>query len=854
LSNKYRNSKSAAFPEEENGSQIRTKKFSFTGSDRVNLPPPTIPGMISMSKQKTKSTDPTPDKKAVTPPTPKSNTPKKKGKKATCSKNTIKSADTRRKDTADKQKPKQQNITAVQAKNDTNTKQTRLPEQGDTMQRKRQKSASRYPSRKKRNDRPSSTADFTTDAMIQCRFSYSGTGYGFAEPIDTAAAEDIFIAPRDTMDAMTGDLVQVRITGQSRNRQNPEGEITAILEHSVSSIIGTLVQDDDGVYYVKPNNEKLRTPVYVPPKDIQTLGIQNNTKVEVIPGGMPYFIRSRNVTVQRRSANHGRRKRTAEKQENSPFFELTGRISAVFGDADTKEANYAAILHDSGIRTEFPPYVIKAAENVSAEILTGAGRQDNRNRIIFTIDGIGAKDLDDAISLKKTENGYILGVHIADVSHYVPFGSCIDNEARLRGTSVYFTDKVIPMLPQALSNHACSLNADTDKYAISCEITLDKTGKRIRTAVCRSLIRSAVRGVYEEVNDIFANGMSSIYYEKYSHVTDTLEAMRELYRLLAARSEDRGVMELESSEPEILLDDSGFPVEIRPRTRGDAEKMIEQFMLQANMAVAELLKSHELPCLYRIHDEPETEKIKSFAIFAHNLGLSTMDLADYDASDKAKQQLSEKLVSILSQAKEKGMGDIVSSVLLRSMMKAKYVSVCSPHFGLGVPVYCHFTSPIRRYPDLFIHNVLSHILPYTENGILTADTKLPQEAYPKQLAAECAACGISSTETEIAAQNAEWKIEDLYMVLYMSVHVGENFPVTVDSVVKAGIFVRCNNLAEGMLPASLIPDARINVSQYSFQWRGKVYHLGSRMILKLTEADPASGRITFAPPDTQQVE
>ncbi|MBE6569515.1 MAG: VacB/RNase II family 3'-5' exoribonuclease [Ruminococcaceae bacterium] len=721
-------------------------------------------------------------------------------------------------------------------------------EQDTAMQRRKQKSGRRAPeyARQNRKNRRVYTSD-GEDALIECKFSYSGSGYGFGEQLD-GNEEDIFISPRATMDAMTGDIVQVRITGSGRRGgQSAEGEVVAVTEHNVSSIVGTLLVTDDGVYHVIPDNEKLRTPVYVPAKDVETLGIGGNTKVEVIPDGMPYFVRSRNIAVQRRDSHdrRGKKGRRTEKREDTPFFELMGRISAVFGDAASREANYAAILHESGIRTEFPAYVTKAADNASAEVLTSAGRRDIRDRIIFTIDGAGAKDLDDAISLEKTDDGYILGVHIADVSHYAPFGSCIEGEARLRGTSVYFTDKVVPMLPKALSNHACSLNAESDKYALSCEITLDKAGNRVNTVVYKSRLQSTIRGVYEEVNDLLDKGEASAFADKYRTVADVLTDMRELYRILAARSEARGVMELESAEPEILLDETGFPVAIVPRVRGDAEKMIEQFMLQANMAVGELLNGLGLPCLYRIHDEPDGEKIKTFALFAHNLGLSVGDLTDYSGSDTEKRRLSEKLSGVLAQAKEKGIGEIVSSVLLRSMMKAKYVSVCSPHFGLGVPVYCHFTSPIRRYPDLFVHNVLSAVLPYAPEEVLTPATVLPPEAFPKQLAAECAACGISSTETEIAAQNAEWKIEDLYMALYMSAHIGEMFDVTVDSVIRQGIFVRCDNLAEGMLPASAIPDARLDPERMSFRWNGETYGLGSRMQLRLTEADAASGRITF---------
>ncbi len=685
------------------------------------------------------------------------------------------------------------------------------------------------------------TVQKITADLLPCKFSYSGRGFGFAVPVepDMRLGEDIFIAPKATMGAMSGDTVLVRVFRHPGQGHSAEGEVVEITERAVKTITGRLTVTRDYAA-VKPDNDKLRVLAYVAPEDCAAAGAKNGDKVEILPIGEDYFHRAQSITVRR------------SRHDQTPFFDTQGRIAVIFGSAAGREANYAAILHSSGIRTEFPPYVKTAAANAAEQPLTKAGRVDLRDRIIFTIDGADAKDLDDAISLDKLENGdWRLGVHIADVSHYVPYESCVEKEARARGTSVYFTDKVIPMLPEELSNGACSLNAGTDKYALSCEITLTPDGKRKHTVLYKSILRSAVRGVYSEINDLWASGNDSPFAEKYAHVTGTLAHMHTLYEILREVAADRGVMELEGSEAKILLNEDGYPIDVQKRERGDAEKMIEQFMLQANMGVAETLKACALPCLYRIHEEPEKEKLRAFAVYAHNLGLPTFGLTA-EPAETHTENLTDRLMGILAEAHKREIGDIVSSVLLRSMMKAKYVAEPKPHFGLGAETYCHFTSPIRRYPDLFVHSVLTAVLPYTPEGKLAADTALPPEAYPAMLAMAAPERGVSSTDTEITAQQAEWKIEDLYMALYMSDKVGQVFDVTVVSVMKFGLFVQCENLVEGLIPAPLFRDPVVNESFCTLRSEGTLYTLGTKMQARLVEADPASGRITFAPLDFEE--
>lgn len=684
---------------------------------------------------------------------------------------------------------------------------------------------------------------------VEGTFAYSGRGFGFCIPDENYGLPDIFIPPRMTMGAMSGDRITVKLNGRAEG-EKIEGEVVDV-EYTCDSIIGTLHRMR-GYSYVVPDSKRFGVIIYIPEAAADAVCDANSDllKVEVRPYEEEFFTRTRSITV------HG--------PYDMPYFDTMGCIANVFGSALTKDANYAAILYSSGIRTEFPEAVLRHADDVSREeILPVENRTDLRDKRILTIDGAGAKDLDDAISLERDGGNWILGVHIADVSHYVRQNTPTEYEARERGTSVYFTDKVVPMLPESLSNGACSLNAGTDKYALSAEITLAPDGRRVRTKIFKSIIRSTVRGVYDEVNALFADGESSVYYDKYREVFPMLTDMFELYKILAENSRERGVMELEDSEAVILLDGDGKPAEIVRRERGDAEKLIEQFMLQANYGVAETLKTLDLPCLYRTHDKPDREKMQAFAVFAHNLGLDTRGiyteeklpkrLRDMDDDDdkpvsmKEIAALSAKLMGILEDADERGIGGIVSTVLLRSMMKAKYQSVCAPHFGLGAPVYCHFTSPIRRYPDLFVHTVITAVLEKTGLPYLDRFSGEIEKTCIGELAAAAYDRGESSSDAELRAQTAERDITDLYMAIYMSDKLGQEFDVTVCSVIRSGMFVQCDNLVEGFIPAACWKDAKVNDEFMTLTADGTVYTLGSRLTAVLYDVDIAAGKITFEP-------
>ena len=500
-------------------------------------------------------------------------------------------------------------------------------------------------------------------------------------------------------------------------------------------------------------------------------------------------------------------------------------VIASFGAAYTKEANYAAILAESGIPTDFTKEELAEADFFASRPLSDEGRE-RRDEIIFTIDGEGAKDLDDAVSLRKIRGGWQLGVHIADVSAYVPERTHLDRAAMARGTSVYFTDKVVPMLPPALSNDACSLNAGEDKYALSAIINLDEKGEIKSTRVIPTIIRSRVRGVYSEVNKIFSEEADGATRVKYKAVIPTLMRMRELYLVLAEKSAKRGAMELESEEAEILLGERGEPVDIIKRERGDAERLIEQFMLTANEAVARLLSERGVPCVYRIHEAPPPEKLANFLDYAHSLGFDATVISERHsaASDFAR---------LLGLAAQRDMLAQVSYTMLRSMSKAKYSEVRHSHFGLALDYYCHFTSPIRRLSDLATHRIIHKVL---------IEGKRPElyEKYARRVA-------VAATDAEIRAVSAERRIENLYKVIYMSDKIGMEFDAVINSITSFGFFAVLENTCEGLVPIGELPGVfSFDEKNLLLRSRHVTYHIADRVRIRVEEADIIRGKLRFS--------
>ena len=516
-----------------------------------------------------------------------------------------------------------------------------------------------------------------------------------------------------------------------------------------------------------------------------------------------------------------------------PLFDgdrICVKVIECLGKHTSKEANYRAILREHSIPSYFDDIILKEAEDASSEPISAQGRVDLRDKCIFTIDSASAKDLDDAISIEKTDTGFILGVHIADVSHYVREGSLLDNEAMSRGTSVYFTDKVVPMLPSALSNGACSLNGGVDRYALSAIITLDMQGNIKDTYLCNSIINSKARGVYSELNDIISNGEKSEFYAKYRHIVGDFGKMLELYRILKDKSERSGAMDLESDEAEIILDESGHPIEIVKRERGESERLIEQFMLCANRAVAEFLFKHNLPCVYRVHENPDPDKIRAFSIFASNLGIDTSSIRDVENITPLS------LSAVLESAREKGKADVISGVLLRSLMKAKYLHEPKGHFGLATKLYCHFTSPIRRYPDLTVHRIVKK---YLEDCV--------DKSSVSKLSALAERAAKRSSENELRALYAEREIDELYKAVYMGDFIGEEMDATISSVTSFGFFAKCDNLCEGLVPLnSLGAPFYFDEASLTLSSGRRTFALGQRVKIRVVDSDVVTRRVTFS--------
>ncbi len=649
-------------------------------------------------------------------------------------------------------------------------------------------------------------------------------GFGFLTPDARYASfyeEDLFIGRDNTGGAMNGDTVMVRVTeskcddrrggrGQRfsdrRESHRTEGAVIRIMHRALTTVIGTLYVELPRTrkgaprYYVEPDNMKITCIVNIPAKDLGDASVGDKVECELL------------------------------KYPKPDYPEALGRITYVFGDTMSRAANYEVILRENGIRGEFAPEVEEEAARESAKPLSPDGRLDLRDRIIFTIDSAEAKDLDDAISLERTEDGYLLGVHIADVSEYVKAGSMIDDEAFLRGTSVYFADKVVPMLPKALSNGSCSLNGGEDRYALSALISLDKNGN-ITGCECReTLINSKLRGVYAELNDILEKKEASAYFEKYTMLfPDVYPAMVELYEILDKKNRAKGALELETAEPKFILDAEGYPVDIVKRERGISECLIEQFMLCANEAVASWLYEMQMPCIYRVHEEPPMDKIQTFSEFAYNLNLDIRPL-------KHKQLRPLDMQAVMNEAKEKGLDPILSTVMLRSLAKAKYSRTQGIHFGLATEFYCHFTSPIRRYPDLSVHRIVKMVL----RGQMDDANLRRMEAFAEKSA-------VQSTECEIRALTAERAIEDLYKVLYMQNSVGMEFDGIISSVTSFGFFVELDNTCEGLVSIqSLDGYFDFNEKNLSLTCGRTQYKLGMPVHVRIERADLITRKIDMS--------
>lgn len=627
----------------------------------------------------------------------------------------------------------------------------------------------------------------------------SKNGYGFVSL--EGQERDIFIPSGSSLGAIDGDYVDI-VYRKYRNfdgEEKTEGRVLRIAQIGRRTVIGSLCEElvRHGrryfrVYYVQPDDPRLS----LTPRVSELGGATVGDKVEAL---------------LRRDGT------------DRPDCDIV----RVFGRDGTREASYEAILAECDIITEFTPDELSQAERAAAEPISLDGRDDLRGEVIFTIDGEGAKDLDDAISLRRLPSGgWRLGVHIADVSHYVPERTPLDRCVMQRGNSVYFIDKVVPMLPTALSNAACSLNALEDKYAISASISLDAEGNITDLKLRPTVICSRVRGVYSEVNRLLSGEGDADLKKKYKSVLPTLIKMQELYELLLKKSKSRGSIDFDADEAVITLGADGLPVAIERRERGISERIIEQFMLTANEAVASYLYNKGIPCVYRIHEPPPKEHFDDFLSYLESLGF---DVRSLRKGEPTSAQLSE----LLSVAESRGLAEPVSYTMLRAMSKARYSEQKQAHFGLGIADYCHFTSPIRRLSDLATHRIIRRVLFEGKRADLYS-------SYARRAA-------VAATEGELRAVTAERRIEDLYKVIYMSGQVGRVFDATVSSITSFGMFCTLDNTCEGLLPISEMPGV------FSFDERNltlrsayKTYRIAERVRVRLEEANITRGKLRFS--------
>ena len=635
--------------------------------------------------------------------------------------------------------------------------------------------------------------------IAQGVFSETSSGYGF---VNIGEGErDIFIPESECRDAVGGDTVKISYhtyTSQD-GEERTEGRILEILEYAKKLVIGTVDNDVVRMHkrrinrlFIITDDGKIKRKIYL----LDDGGAKRGDKVAA-------------KLIRGASYAHS----------------LEANVVENFGDTYSKEANYAAILAECGIDTAFTEDELRQAKKASLTPIEHEGRVV-RDEVIFTIDSESAKDLDDAISIKILDTGYELGVHIADVSVYIEEKSALDRLVMARGTSVYFTDKVVPMLPKDLSNGACSLHPGGEKYTLSAIITLNQAGEITDTRIEPSVIKSRVKGIYSEINRIYAGEADEKLLEKYAECLDSLEKMHKLYTILAKKSKLRGAVELESSEAQIILNDKGEPTDIVKRERGDAERMIEQFMLTANEAVATLLKEKEIPCVYRVHEPPPADKLSEFIRYAHNLGFDT----SYINAEKCAPR---DLARLIEEASERGIGEAVSYACLRSMSKAAYSDINRAHFGLGIEKYCHFTSPIRRLSDLATHRIIHKVL----------FEQKPAQRY-KSYAKRAAA---AATDGELRAVNAERRIDNLYKVIYMSDRIGESYPAMITSVAPFGIFATLENTCEGLIPLSTIEGNYVFDEQnLSVRSSKNVFRIGDVITVRVEEADILRGKLRFS--------
>lgn len=605
---------------------------------------------------------------------------------------------------------------------------------------------------------------------------------------------DIFI-PHDKLGAAyDGDRVIVRIDNIKNEHGNREGHIESVAKRGNSRIIGVVTGKKRESYMVSPDRRAFFSRVRVAELGGAELGDRVVTEI------------------------------TGYNSKNKPF----GRIIAVLGAADSISGHITGIIAEYGIPDIFDFKTAAEADALPQSVDDLSGREDLRHKLIFTIDGNDSRDFDDAVSLETLPGGNsLLGVHIADVTHYVREGSSLDNEALRRGTSVYFPNMVIPMLPQKLSNGICSLNPDVDRLTFSVFMECDSEGNIVNHRISETVIHSAARMTYENVNKILAG--DELMCARYKKLVPSLHAMARLAGKMTKRRSDRGAIDFNFPETKIVCDGSGMPQDVRCDIRSESERIIESFMLAANEAVAEQAYWAELPFIYRVHDAPDDEKLEKFNEFIKNFGISFKGKTNIHPKD---------IQSILDQTEGRPEGMMIAQMALRSLMKACYRDTNSGHFGLAARFYCHFTSPIRRYPDLMIHRILKDYI----NGRLTEQ----RISHYESVVGEAAQL---SSEREIRAEEAERRVQELMKTVYMRQFLGEAYTAVISSVASFGMFARLENSCEGLIRCENMTEDWFELDEDSRSLigarTGKQYKVGDKVNIVVSGCDIISRRIEF---------
>lgn len=626
-------------------------------------------------------------------------------------------------------------------------------------------------------------------------------GYGFVIP-ENEEMEDIFIPRGNNNNALNDDIVVAEIVKESEDGKRKEGKIVSIVKHEKDKVVGLFVKSRN-FGFVIPDDKKFGGDIFISKSNFAKA--KNNQKVVV--------------------------KLTKYPEKNK---KAEGKIIEIIGGIDEAGVDMLSLVKEYDLPYEFPQGVIEEAKSKGNKVDKKdiPNRIDLRDKTIFTIDGEDAKDLDDAVRVYKNDDGnYMLDVHIADVSYYVTENSLLDKEAIIRGTSIYMLDRVIPMLPKELSNGICSLNAGEDRFTLSCTMEIDKEGNIISSDVYKAVIKVTERMNYKDVQKII-DGSDEEVLERYKNYIQDFKLMEELAKILKNKRLERGYLNLDLPESKVVLDNNGHAVDIKKYELYFSNEIIEQFMLSANETIAERFYWLEAPFIYRVHEEPDIDKVKELNKFLYNFG--------YKINKSGDKVYPKEFAKVLDSVKGKTEERVVSNLVLRTLKVARYESENDGHFGIASKYYCHFTSPIRRYPDLFIHRIISK---YLENNYELSEKQ--KEKYEKQ--AEQYAK--TSSDREKIATKVERDSIDIKMAEYMQDRIGEEYEGMVSSVTSFGIFVELDNTVEGLIRFENLGDEYFEYDEEHKQLIGEktgiTYKIGDRVKIKVINANKETRQIDF---------